>query len=126
MGKSSNKSTVVVATIVGALAGATTALLLSPKSGDELREDLNKGVSQAKDKALEWKDQAYEKTSELKGKADEKTNELKDKADELKNEASDKADDLKEKMTEQAKKATEKAQQTLKEIDTNDDNGEEN
>lgn len=109
MSENNGKSTVVVASIVGALAGAATALLLAPKSGNELREDLNKGVSQMKDKAIDWKDQASEKTGELKEKAREKTADWKD-------EASEKAKDLKGQVTEQAKKTADKVDGKIQEV----------
>lgn len=46
-------SNVLVAFLVGALAGSVTALLLAPASGVETRQKLADGMRKAKDKALD-------------------------------------------------------------------------
>lgn len=80
MGANNNGKNFIVGTIIGSVVGATVALLFAPKSGRELREDINKGAAQAKDMAYEWKEVAQEKGAELKDRAYEKGNELTQKA----------------------------------------------
>lgn len=59
--------------IVGSIVGAATALLLAPKSGKELRSDINTQVSTIKDKSGEWKETVMEKGTEISATAKEKT-----------------------------------------------------
>src|SRR5699024_11525542 len=90
------------------------ALLFAPKSGRELREDINKGAVQARDMAYDWKDTAQEKGAELKDLAYEKGSEITKKAmdstndirksvaqktQDLTKSAKDKLEDIKEKQT---------------------------
>ena len=56
MSKDSSGS-VMIALVVGALAGAAAALLLAPASGEETREYLGKKARESKDKAREAVDQ---------------------------------------------------------------------
>ena len=59
MSKDSSGS-VMVAFVVGALAGAFVALLLAPASGEETREYLGKKAREGTDKAREAMDQGRE------------------------------------------------------------------
>ena len=59
MSKDSSGS-VMVALVVGALAGAFVALLLAPASGEETREYLGKKAREGTDKAREAMDQGRE------------------------------------------------------------------
>lgn len=78
--KSFNGKDFVLGSIIGALGGALTALLLAPKTGTELRSDLNSGTVELKHRASDWKDKAYVKGSEWKETAVDKGSEWKDKA----------------------------------------------
>src|SRR5690625_5561718 len=80
MGDQINSKDFIIGTLIGGMVGASVALLFAPKSGRELREDLNQGATQAKDMAYEWKDVAQEKGSELKEVAYDKGSEFKKKA----------------------------------------------
>ena len=60
MSKDSNGSSVMMAFVVGALAGAAVALLFAPASGEETREYLGKKAREGKDKAREAVDQRRE------------------------------------------------------------------
>ena len=46
-------SNVVVAFLVGAVAGSVTALLLAPASGEDTRKKISEGLRKSKDKALD-------------------------------------------------------------------------
>ena len=66
MGKdNSNVGAFLLGAIIGGGAAAVTALLFAPKSGDELRKDLNKQAQLARDAALDYRDIAYQKGSAI-------------------------------------------------------------
>lgn len=52
------KNKVIAAAMIGGLSGAVLGLLLAPKSGRELRKDINEQVLKLEDKTLEIKDKA--------------------------------------------------------------------
>lgn len=56
----------LLGTIFGAAVAGITALLYAPKSGKELRNDLNQQANMAKDSAKDYMDIAKEKGNELK------------------------------------------------------------
>ncbi len=56
------------AMILGALIGGITALLLAPKSGQELRGEISDAAAQAKQRAEDAKEQMTGKYEELRGK----------------------------------------------------------
>ncbi|EUJ29484.1 hypothetical protein PCORN_09942 [Listeria cornellensis FSL F6-0969] len=58
--------------LIGGIVGSVTALLLAPKSGKELRGDLNEHVDVMKEKGSQWKDVAYEKGIEIGNVAKDK------------------------------------------------------
>jgi len=66
----------IMGAIVGGIVGAVTALLLAPKSGKEMREDLNAQAEVLKERTLQLKDSAVEKGSEWISLAKEKSTEL--------------------------------------------------
>ncbi|MDT3426961.1 gas vesicle protein [Paenibacillus forsythiae] len=55
--------------VAGGAVGSVTALLLTPKSGKELRKDISDGAAATADKAQELVHQASDKTVEWYGKA---------------------------------------------------------
>lgn len=55
----------LIGSLIGGIVGATTALLLAPKSGKELRTDLNDQAVQLKGKSTEVASIAKEKSSNL-------------------------------------------------------------
>ena len=61
-----NTKDFIIGSLVGAIIGGSTALLFAPKSGRELRSDINQGATQVKDRASGFKDAAQEKGMELK------------------------------------------------------------
>ena len=77
----------VLGALVGGIIGAAAALLLAPKSGRELRQDIGEGYQIAVDKTSEFAgelsqkgqvlvDQAKERGTELVGKAKDVTNQV--------------------------------------------------
>src|SRR5699024_11997693 len=67
-----NSKDFIIGTLIGGIVGAGVALFLAPKSGKELRGDLNQGAMQVKDRAYEWKDVAKEKGEDRKEKHKER------------------------------------------------------
>src|SRR5699024_2131189 len=80
MGDNMSGKDLIVGAIIGSVVGATVDLLFAPKSGRELREDINKGAVQDRDMDYNWKDTAKEKGAELKDLAYEKGSEITKKA----------------------------------------------
>ena len=78
MSENKNKSSksFIMGAIVGGIVGAVTALLLAPKSGKEMREDINEQAAVLKERALQLKDTAVEKGSEWISIAKEKSSEI--------------------------------------------------
>src|SRR5690625_1105659 len=105
-----NSKDFLIGTLIGSIIGASAALLLAPKSGKELRQDINQGATKVKEKAVEWKDVAYEKGSEWTHQLQEKSKELTEKVkdttgqlqDRFRREVSDQAKDLAEAIDEAA------------------------
>src|SRR5699024_3754039 len=80
MSDNMNTKDFMVGTLIGGLVGASLALLFAPKSGRELRRQLNDGAVGVAHRARERKDIAQVKGSEWKDRAVNKGSELKQKA----------------------------------------------
>lgn len=110
-----NTKDFVIGTLVGSIIGASAALLLAPKSGKELRGDINEGAIQVKYRANDWKEKAYTTGSEFRKKAMDTTSDLtsavKEKTDEVRESAMNLAGEAKEKGQHLKQQATEKAQE---------------
>ena len=78
MSENKNKSSksFIMGAIVGGIVGAVTALLLAPKSGKEMREDINEQAAVLKERSLQLKDTTVEKGSEWISIAKEKSSEI--------------------------------------------------
>lgn len=74
--KNKSSKSFIMGAIVGGVVGAVTALLLAPKSGKEMREDLNAQATVLKERSLQLKDTAVERGSEWISVAKEKSTEL--------------------------------------------------
>lgn len=72
----SGSSGFLVGVIVGGIIGAAAALMLAPKSGKELRTDLNTQASTLKEKTSGYTDTAKEKSSDLTQQVKEKSSDL--------------------------------------------------
>jgi len=57
----SGLSTAVTFLLIGLGAGALTALLLAPKTGKQMRRDLQRGYKDAKDALEDWADDAKDR-----------------------------------------------------------------
>jgi len=112
-----NSKDFLIGSLIGGIIGATAALFLAPKSGRELRQDLNQGASEVKDRASEWSSIAQEKGVELKNKAYEKGSELKDKAmsstSDLTKKVSESTQNLTSQVQEKLDKGSKKAQEKV-------------
>ncbi len=102
---------VILGTVVGGIAG----LLLAPKSGRALQDDLseqsNKIIEDVKTKTDDLKAQAQTKAEELRTQAEEKKEEATEKAKEVKAKAEDKKEEVKAKTEEKKEEAADKAEQ---------------
>ncbi|QGH35356.1 YtxH domain-containing protein [Gracilibacillus salitolerans] len=88
-----NSKDFLIGSLIGGIVGASLALIFAPKSGKELRGDLNQGAHYVKDRANEWKDVAYEKSGEWRDYA-------KEQSQQLGNTVSEKSQDLTSKLKE--------------------------
>ncbi len=111
----------LIGTLIGGIVGATTALLLAPKSGKELRTDLNDQAIQLKDKSSEVATMAKEKSSTLAQSVSTQTSQAANKVKEFSNNVKsdynnwrnkDKMDELEEEYNEGKADAIEDAMQT--------------
>lgn len=71
--------------VVGGLLGAATALLLAPKSGRELRSDLNDQYQNISEKTQKIATDVSDKTQKIAGEVSEKSQEIVGKAKEVVN-----------------------------------------
>ncbi len=67
-GGASDALAVMGALAMGAVIGAAAALLLAPKTGEELRGDLGEAAAKAKERAAEVKGQMAEKYEEIRAR----------------------------------------------------------
>ena len=93
--------------VTGVLIGAGTALLLAPKRGEELREDLAQNAS-------EWKDKASGSTLA------ERAQELKDRATELGQTVAQKAQEYKAKGIDAAEGVAQNASDIVEDVTEHD------
>jgi gas vesicle protein len=63
--ESSNIGTAITFLLIGLGAGALAGLLLAPKSGKQLRRDLQRGYEDAKDAVGDWTDEAKDRVREV-------------------------------------------------------------
>ena len=74
----------IIGALIGGIIGAATALFLAPKSGKELRTDLNTHASTLKEKTSTYTDSAKEKSSGLTQQVKEQSSKVVDKVKNLK------------------------------------------
>ncbi|NIK13475.1 YtxH domain-containing protein [Alkalibacillus almallahensis] len=102
-----NSKDFMIGTLLGGIVGASVALLFAPKSGKEIREDLNTGAQQVRERADEWKDVAYEKGNEVSQRMRETKGQLQDKVAEMKNQAQGQNDEVAQDIADAIEEATE-------------------
>jgi gas vesicle protein len=61
----SNIGTAITFLLIGLGAGALVGLLLAPKTGKQLRRDLQRGYEDAKDSLGEWADEAKDRVRDV-------------------------------------------------------------
>lgn len=93
--------------VTGVLIGAGAALLLAPKRGEELREELAHNAS-------EWKDKA------TAGSLADRAQELKDRASELSHTVAQKAQEYKSKGKDVAEEAVQNASEVVEDVTEHD------
>jgi gas vesicle protein len=99
----------LVGFIVGGLAGAVTALLLAPQSGEETRAVI-------KERSIELRDRAVAEAEEALKRAEDAAKEARERAEQLAHEAYEKVDELAHQAIEKGEEITLKAQEKGKEL----------
>jgi gas vesicle protein len=90
----SHVGTAVTFLLIGMGAGALAALLLTPKSGKQLRRDLKKGYEDAKDTVGDWADEAKDRTRDARDRVREVAKRGVDLAEDLRDAAREKVEPL--------------------------------
>ncbi|UZJ80269.1 YtxH domain-containing protein [Fictibacillus sp. KU28468] len=78
-----NSKDFIIGALVGGIVGAASALLMAPKSGKELRNDINEQAGTIKDKSTEWSAMAKDKSSNIARTVSEQSNQVAGKVKEL-------------------------------------------
>ena len=81
--ESSHVGTAVTFLLIGLGVGAALGVLLSPKSGKQIRRDLRRSYQDALETISEWTDEAKERFDEAIEKGADFTEELRSKAEPL-------------------------------------------
>jgi gas vesicle protein len=85
--ENSNVGTAITFLLIGLGAGALAGLLLAPKTGKQLRRDLQRGYDDAKDTLGDWADEAKDRVRDVS-----------DRVRDVANRGAEIADDLREKV----------------------------
>jgi len=80
---SSNIGTAITFLLIGLGAGALAGLLLAPKSGKQMRRDLQRGYEDAKDKVGDWADEAKDRVRDVASKGVDLADDLREKVEPL-------------------------------------------
>jgi gas vesicle protein len=92
--ESSNIGTAITFLLIGLGAGALAGLLLAPKSGKQLRRDLQRGYEDAKDTVGDWADEAKDRVREAGEHVRDVASRGADLAEDLRDKAREKAEPL--------------------------------
>ena len=82
-----NVGTAITFLLIGLGAGALVGLLLAPKTGKQLRRDLQRGYEDAKDSLGEWADEAKDRIRDVGDRVRDVANRGAEFADELRDRA---------------------------------------
>lgn len=78
-----NSKDFIIGALVGGIVGAASALMMAPKSGKELRSDINEQAGALKDKSSEWSEMAKDKSSNIARTVSEQSTQVAGKVKEL-------------------------------------------
>lgn len=104
-----NTKDFMIGALIGGMLGGAAALLLAPKSGKELRSDLNDGAKYISDKTEKIKQTAIEKGTELAEVAKTKTNNLSEKVSKQSANILENVKNVKQKVSKSAQEEAEDA-----------------
>lgn len=92
--ESSHIGTAITFLLIGLGAGALAGLLLAPKSGKQLRRDLQRGLEDAKDAVGDWADEAKDRVREAGEHVRDVASRGADLAEDLRDKAREKTEPL--------------------------------
>ncbi|WP_377888139.1 YtxH domain-containing protein [Alkalihalobacillus sp. R86527] len=69
-----NTKDFIIGSLIGGIVGAAAALLSAPKSGKELRNDLNQQAGVVKERTSQFRDTAVERGTDIANRAKERSN----------------------------------------------------
>ncbi|MDU0205046.1 YtxH domain-containing protein [Paenibacillus sp. MAH-36] len=108
-----NRSGLLLGLVIGGAIGAVASLLLAPKKGAELRDNLTTTYRNLSDKTNQFAAALGQKTKEMAAKTADKTEEM---AEKLSDKTQDLAEIAGDKVQEFGEKASEKASTKVQEI----------
>ena len=76
----SNVGTAVTFLMIGVGAGALIALMLTPKTGKQMRKDLRKRYDDARDTLQDWSEEAIDRVNDIADRSGDWADELRDLA----------------------------------------------
>ncbi|ADU29936.1 YtxH domain-containing protein [Evansella cellulosilytica] len=106
----------LIGAVVGGIIGAATAMLYAPKSGKELRSDINEKAVSAKNKTIELKNTAVEKGSEYGQLAKDQWERLSDKTQQFKEKATSTGEEVSEDVKSVIKSGVEDGKELAQEV----------
>lgn len=83
----SNIGTAITFLLIGLGAGALAGLLLAPKTGKQMRRDLQRGYEEAKENLGDWADEAKDRVRDVSDRVREVASRGADLAEELRDRA---------------------------------------
>src|SRR5947209_5887664 len=81
--ESSNIGTAITFLLIGLGAGALAGLLLAPKTGKQLRRDLQRGYEDAKENLGDWAEDAKDRVRDAAGRSKEMADDLRERVEPL-------------------------------------------
>ena len=105
----------VIGTLIGGIIGASVALLYAPKAGKDLRQDINTGADQVRERASEWKNTAYDKGNDLYERAQESSKNLGEKIKQKKDDIQERVEYLRSENKEQGQEIAEDVAEAIEE-----------
>ncbi|WP_261303762.1 YtxH domain-containing protein [Paenibacillus andongensis] len=111
-----NKGGLLLGLVIGGAVGAITSLLLAPKAGSELREDLSNTYRTFNDKTSQLASAVGQKTQEIVSTVSDKTQDIasavSEKTQEVASAVSEKTKDMASSVSHQATEAIDKAKES--------------